>query len=345
MSKNKLKLKSACSVGGWANKIGPEVLGKILKDLPNTYDSNLIVGFEKSDDAAVYKLTDDIAMIQTLDFFTPMVDDPYIFGQVAAANSLSDVYAMGGIPKTAMNIVCFPKNLDIEILGEILRGGAEKVKEAGCVLSGGHSIHDTDIKYGLSVTGIANPNKILKNYGSETGDMLILTKKLGTGIVTTAAKIDLASKESIDESVQQMTMLNKYAGEIILKYDITACTDITGFGFLGHAYEMASASDKTFVFEKEFIPYIVDSDKYAKEFFITTGGQDNRNFVGDNVEFENIPLWLQEILFDPQTSGGLLFSVSPESVNEIMEEMQKNSVPAYIIGSVVDKKEKTLVVR
>ena len=207
-------------------------------------DKNLIVGFEKSDDAAVYKLTEDLAIIQTLDFFTPMTDDPYIFGQIAAANSLSDVYAMGGQPKTAMNIVCFPQKMDIKILGEILRGGAEKVMEAGAVLSGGHSIHDPEVKYGLSVTGIAHPDKILKNHGCENGDILICTKKLGTGIVTTASKVNLASKEAIDESVKQMTTLNKYAAEIIVNYPITACTDITGFGFLGHAYEMVKSDKK-----------------------------------------------------------------------------------------------------
>ena len=208
-------------------------------------DKNLIVGFEKSDDAAVYKLTEEIAMIQTLDFFTPMVDDPYVFGQIAAANSLSDVYAMGGVPKTAMNIVCFPERMDIKILGEILRGGAEKVAEAGAVLSGGHSIHDPEIKYGLSVTGIAHPDKILKNYGCEEGDVLVLTKPLGTGIISLASKIGEASENALAVAKKVMVTLNKYSGEIIREYPVTACTDITGFGFLGHAYEMASASEKT----------------------------------------------------------------------------------------------------
>ncbi|MGL5099450.1 MAG: selenide, water dikinase SelD, partial [Fusobacteriaceae bacterium] len=236
--------------------MGPEVLSEIISDLPRVEDKNLIVGYDKSDDAAVYKLSDDIAIIQTLDFFTPMVDDPYIFGQIAAANSLSDVYAMGGIPKTAMNIVCFPEKSHISILKEILRGGAEKIQESGAVLSGGHSVHDPETKYGLSVTGIAHPDKILKNHGSKVGDVIIITKPLGTGIISTASKVGSASKEAVDKSIYYMTMLNKYSAEIITKYPVTACTDITGFGFLGHLYEMAKASNLTFAVESELIPYI-----------------------------------------------------------------------------------------
>lgn len=341
---NKLHL-DRCSIGGWANKIGPEVLSEILHDLPSVEDKNLIVGFDKSDDAAVYKLTDDIAIIQTLDFFTPMTEDPYIFGQIAAANSLSDVYAMGGQPKTAMNIVCFPNKMDIKILGEILRGGAEKVMEAGAVLSGGHSVHDPEIKYGLSVTGIAHPNKILKNHGCQSGDILICTKKLGTGIVSTASKVNLASEKAIDESLKQMVTLNKYAAEIIVNYPITACTDITGFGFLGHAYEMAKGSEKTLVFEGDFIPYISEAKEYAKDFLITTGGQQNRNFVGRDIDFNRTPLWLQEIMFDPQTSGGLLFSVAKDRVSDLMKEFKEKNIEAFIIGSVEEKSNKYIVVR
>ncbi|WP_414146490.1 selenide, water dikinase SelD [Fusobacterium sp.] len=325
--------------------MGPEVLSDVLSNLPSVEDKNLIVGFDKSDDAAVYKLTDEVAMIQTLDFFTPMVDDPYIFGQIAAANSLSDVYAMGGTPKTAMNIVCFPEKMDINILGEVLRGGAEKVAEAGAVLSGGHSIHDPEIKYGLSVTGIAHPDKILKNHGCQNGDILICTKKLGTGIVTTASKVGLASENALNTSIKNMTTLNKYAGEILIKYPVTACTDITGFGFLGHAYEMASNSNKTLIFEKDFIPFIEEAKGYAQDFLITTGGQKNRNFVGSNVDFQNVPLWLQEILFDPQTSGGLLFSIPAQYVGDIMKEFSLANVDAVIIGSVVEKEKKFIIVR
>lgn len=303
------------------------------------------MGYEKSDDAAVYKLTEDIAIIQTLDFFTPMVEDPYIFGQIAAANSLSDVYAMGGIPKTAMNIVCFPEREDIAGLGEILKGGAEKVMEAGAVLSGGHSIHDPEVKYGLSVTGIARPDKILKNYGSQEGDVLVLTKPLGTGIVTTAGKMGEADEKHIAQAIKNMTTLNKYAGEIMMKYPVTACTDITGFGFLGHLYEMASASEKTFVIESELVSYLSGAKEYAEEFFITGGGQKNRKYLEGKVLFENIPFWLEEILFDPQTSGGLLFSIPSQYINELMKELSALEIKSAVVGTVEKQGEKNIIVR
>lgn len=303
------------------------------------------MGYENSDDAAVYKLTDEIAIIQTLDFFTPMVEDPYIFGQIAAANSLSDVYAMGGIPKTAMNIVCYPEKEEIEGLGEILRGGAEKVHESGAVLSGGHSIHDPETKYGLSVTGIINPNKILKNYGSNKDDILVLTKPLGTGIITTAAKVGEAKEKDINEAIKNMTTLNKYAGEIITKYPVSACTDITGFGFLGHLYEMAKASNKTFMIESELVPYIEGAKEYAKEFFTTGGGQKNRKYLENKIVMEDIPYWLEEILFDPQTSGGLLFSISSKYINDIMKELGTLSIKSAIVGTVEEFSGKNIIVR
>ncbi len=334
-----------CSIGGWASKIGPEVLSNLLKNLPSVEDKNLIVGFEKSDDAAIYKLTDDIALIQTLDFFTPMIDDPYIFGQIAAANSLSDVYAMGGEPKTAMNIVCFPEKENLEILGEILRGGAEKIAESGAVLSGGHSIHDNEIKYGLSVTGLVHPEKVFKNYGSEEGDVLIITKPLGTGIISTASKVETIDDETKNEWIKLMTTLNKYSAEIIRDYPITACTDITGFGFLGHAYEMAVASEKTFILEQELIPYVSAAKKYAKEFFITSMGQKNRNYLEDKIDISNVPFWLQEIMFDPQTSGGLLLSVSSKYSSEIMEKLNTLDIQSAIIGTVKTFDKKYIVVR
>ena len=304
------------------------------------------MGYEKSDDAAVYKLSEDIAIIQTLDFFTPMVEDPYIFGQIAAANSLSDVYAMGGKPITAMNIVCYPEKEDIKGLGEVLRGGAEKVMEAGAVLSGGHSIHDPEVKYGLSVTGTAHPDKILKNYGSQEGDVLVLTKPLGTGIITTAAKVGEAQEEHIKEAIKNMVTLNKYAGEIITKYPVTACTDITGFGFLGHLYEMASASEKTFIIESELVPYINGVKEYAEEFFITGGGQKNRKYLEGKVFYEEkIPFWLEEILYDPQTSGGLLFSVPGKYLNDIMKELSALEIKSAVVGTVEKQGEKNIIVR
>ena len=224
-----------CKGGGCTAKLGAGILSHILERLPKqNFDENLMVGFDAKDDAAVYKLTDDIAFVQTLDFFPPMVEDPYTFGQIAAANALSDIYAMGGEVKTALNIVCFPQSSDLNILGEIMRGGLEKVKEAGGVLAGGHSIDDTDVKYGLSVTGIVNPNKIYSNNTGKAGDRLILTKRLGVGIICTAARIGEADEDTLNEAVDSMRTLNKYACDISKKYDIHACTDITGFGFLGH---------------------------------------------------------------------------------------------------------------
>ena len=308
-------------------------------------DKNLIVGFEKSDDAAIYQLTDDIALIQTLDFFTPMIDNPYLFGQIAAANSLSDVYAMGGEPKTAMNIVCFPEKENLEILGEILRGGAEKIMESGAVLSGGHSIHDPAIKYGLSVTGIVNPKKIFKNYGSQAGDILIITKPLGTGIISTASKVETITEDVKNEWTKLMTTLNKYSAEIIKEYPVSACTDITGFGFLGHAYEMASASEKTFVLEQELIPYINASKEFAKEFYITSMGQKNRNYLTDKIDISSVPFCLQEIMFDPQTSGGLLFSIPGKYSSEVMKKLNDLDIKSSIIGTVEEFNKKSIIVR
>ncbi|MGL4980901.1 MAG: selenide, water dikinase SelD [Fusobacteriaceae bacterium] len=325
--------------------MGPEVLSEIISDLPRVEDKNLIVGYDKSDDAAVYKLSEDIALIQTLDFFTPMVDDPYIFGQIAAANSLSDVYAMGGTPKTAMNIVCFPEKSDISILKDILRGGADKILESGAVLSGGHSVHDPETKYGLSVTGVAHPDKILKNHGSQVGDVIVITKPLGTGIISTASKVGSASKSAVDKSIYYMTMLNRYSAEVITNYPVTACTDITGFGFLGHLYEMAKSSNLTFAVESELIPYIEEAKEYANDFFITGGGQKNRKFVENFVDFGTIPFWLQEICLDPQTSGGLMFTLSPEYLRDISEEFQNKNIEFWVIGTVENMGESFISLR
>lgn len=305
---------------------------------------NLIVGIETSDDAAVYKLTDEIAAIQTLDFFTPVVDDPYTYGAIAAANSLSDVYAMGGKPTVALNIVCFPNCLNIEVLGEILKGGADKVIESGAVVIGGHTVEDDEPKYGLSVMGIVHPDKVLKNYGSKVGDVLILTKPLGTGIITTAIKAELASKEVYDEAVKVMSTLNKYAGEIIVNYEVTACTDITGFGIMGHTYEMASASEVTFKLYKEQLPLINGVKEYAEMGLIPIGSYNNRKYLEGKYELKNIPIWLQDVLFDPQTSGGLLISASPTEAKQIMEELSKLELLSKIIGEVIPMGDKHIIV-
>ncbi len=298
-------------------------------------NENLMVGIETSDDAAVYKLDNDTAVIQTLDFFTPIVDDPYTFGQIAAANSLSDVYAMGGKPKVALNIVCFPSCLPEEMLGEILKGGADKVIEAGAVVVGGHTVEDNEPKYGLSVMGLVHPDNILKNYGSKEGDMIILTKPLGIGIINTAIKGEVASKDAYDKAVKVMSTLNKYAGEIISKYSVSACTDVTGFGIMGHGYEMASASGVTLKLYASRIPYIQEAREYAEMGLVPAGSYRNKDYLEGKYGIKNVPEWMEDILFDPQTSGGLLVTCSREESLKIMEELSKLEVKSSVIGDVI----------
>ena len=310
--------------------------------LPKFEDDNLIVGIETSDDAAIYKVTDDIAMIQTVDFFTPIVDDPYMFGQIAAANSLSDVYAMGGEPKVALNIVGFPNCLDPAILGDILAGGAAKVMEAGAVLVGGHSVQDDEPKYGLCVSGFVHPDKIFKNYGCKPGDILILTKQIGTGIVNTAIKAQMASDAAIAEAITVMSSLNKKGKEVIEKYPVTACTDITGFGLLGHCAEMASASEVTFELGVEGIAYLEDAISYAKMGLVPGGAYKNRQHSGKMVDFGNVAEHYIDLLYDPQTSGGLLISVAPEYVADMMDDFEQKNMDTKvsIIGRVKEKSDK-----
>jgi len=338
------RLTEMSRTSGWAAKIGPETLSKILDKLPKMESEKLIVGIETSDDAAVYKLNEDTAIIQTLDFFTPMVDDPYIFGQIAAANSLSDVYAMGGKPLVALNIVCFPNCLPIEILGEILRGGADKVLEAGAVVVGGHTVEDNEPKYGLSVTGSVHPNKVLKNCGCEVGDVLILTKPIGTGIISTAFKGEIASKAAYEEAVKIMTTLNKYAGEIITDYEITACTDITGFGLMGHGYEMAYGSEVTLKLYSDKIPYIKEAKEYAEMGLVPEGAYRNRNYIDGKYELKNVPEWLSDILFDPQTSGGLLVTCKKEESIRMMQKLNELELKPAVIGEVIPLGERYIVV-
>lgn len=334
-----------CKNGGCTAKLGAGVLSHILSRLPKgPADEQLLVGYDSKDDAAVYQVSSDTAIVQTLDFFPPMVDDPYLFGQIAAANALSDIYAMGGEVKTALNIVCFPEHMNLNILGEILRGGSEKVIEAGGVLAGGHSIADADVKYGLSVIGTVHPDQLYANNRGKAGDMLILTKKLGVGIICTANRVKEASQKAMDEAVRSMTTLNRYAAEICRKYPVHACTDVTGFGFLGHLHEMLD-NRLSCVIDVERIPYIEEARQYADEFLLSAAGQRNRNFVQDHVTFEQIPFAMEEILFDPQTSGGLLLAVDPALAAELEEELQKAGLPARIVGKFLEKQEQEIMVR
>lgn len=344
---DEVRLTQMSKTAGCAAKIGPGTLAGILESLPKFEDPNLLVGIETSDDGAIYKVSDEIALIQTLDFFTPVVDDPYTFGQVAAANALSDIYAMGGEPKTALNIVAWPNCVNPKFLGEILRGGADKVKEAGAVLAGGHSIQDDEPKYGLSVTGFVHPDRIFTNCGARAGDVLILTKPLGTGIVNTAVKADLASKEAEEEVIRVMTTLNQKAKRIIEKYPVHSCTDVTGFGLAGHSVEMAQGSGMTLEIYMDQVPVQSEALEYAKMGLIPAGAYRNRDFMEDKIDLGDVEEAMLDLFFDPQTSGGLLFSVEPEAGEQIIREFEAAGMAtAYgIIGKVTEREEKSVRLR
>lgn len=309
-------------------------------------DERLIVSSDTSDDAAVYKFDDETALIQTLDFFTPVVDDPYIFGQVAAANSLSDVYAMGGKPLMAMNIVCFPDCLELNILEQILKGGADKAIEAGALLVGGHSVKDNEPKYGLSVTGIVHPEKVLANNTARVGDYLILTKPLGLGVLNTAIKADIASKEQYDMAVKTMVTLNKYALEALDGLNISSCTDVTGFGFLGHAYEMAKGSEVSLEVYSDKIPVIEGAKELAGKGIIPAGAYSNRNYVEDDVEVgEGVEEVMEDLLYDPQTSGGLLIAIDKDDVDKALESLAANTDNEFaVVGKVIDKGDEAIYI-
>jgi len=310
-------------------------------------DSNLIVGLERADDAGVYKITDDIAIIQTVDFFTPIVDDPYWFGQIAAANALSDVYAMGGIPKTAMNLVAFPiKHMDISVLRQIIQGGLDKMKEADVVLVGGHSIQDNELKYGLSVTGFIHPDRILTKKNLKVGDCLILTKPLGTGIINTAIKGGLVSNEIIKTVTALMAALNRDAAEIMSHYPVHACTDITGFGLLGHLAEMIEDSEFGIEVMNNMIPIIPETFNYARMGLVPAGAYKNREFRESIVEFApSMDHLMQDVLFDPQTSGGLLICVKEDRSDDLLTELREKGMnDAAIIGKVVSKPKGRIIV-
>lgn len=325
---------SNCSSGGCGAKIGPGELRTILAGLPQTADPNLLVGFGASDDAAVYRLSPDLALVSTVDFFPPMVDDPFLFGQIAAANALSDIYAMGGRPVVALNLVCFPQKTDKAVLAEILAGGAEKLREAGVALGGGHSIYDHEPKYGLAVTGVAHPDKILQNNSCQNGDALILTKPLGVGLVMNARRAECAEPGDFAAAAASMTRLNKYAAEKMARFSVNAVTDITGFGFLTHAAEMAG-STHTVTVNFESLPLIPGAMNYAGEFLTTTAGQRNRNHISGSVSIDKAtPEAAREILYDPQTSGGLLISVPAQEAEALCAEIQKDDPAAAIVGLV-----------
>lgn len=328
-----------CKGGGCTAKLGAGILSRVLERLPKfDKDPALLIGYDSKDDAAVYKLTDEVAVVQTLDFFPPMVDDPYTFGQIAATNALSDIWAMGGQVKTALNIVCFPEKSDLNILGEMMRGGAEKVAEAGGVLAGGHSIADSDVKYGLSVMGVVHPDHIYANNTPQTGDCLVLTKRLGVGILCTANRVGEASAEAMEAAIASMTTLNKYAAQCCRAYEIHACTDVTGFSFLGHLHEMMDGAHSCRI-EAGAVPVFSEALRHADEFLLTAAGQRNRNHTGPFVRFENVPFAMEEVLFDPQTSGGLLVALPKEQAAALVEELRRGGAPTAVVGEVTDSED------
>lgn len=335
-----------CTGGGCTAKLGPGALSRVLGKLekPKMRDENLLIGYDSSDDAAVYRVSEDTAIVQTLDFFPPMVEDPYLFGQIAAANALSDVYAMGGDVRTALNIVCFPEQMDLNVLGKILQGGNEKVQEAGGILAGGHSIHDSSVKYGLFVMGIVHPDRIFANNGCREGDVLLLTKPLGVGIICTAGRIGEASAEAMDGAVRSMVRLNRRASEIIREYRVHGCTDVTGFGFLGHLKEMLGDTYSA-VIESSRIPRLPFSLEYAREFYLTAAAQRNRNHLGESVRFEGVAFEMEELLFDPQTSGGLLVSLPREDAEEAAARLEAEGHICGIVGEIRIQKNQEILVK
>jgi len=328
--------------------MGPGDLNKAICDLPQMSDPKLVRGLASPDDAGVYQLSGDLAIIQTIDFFTPIVDDPYTFGQIAAANALSDVYAMGGKPLTAMNVVCFPtKSLDISVLKDILRGGVDKILEAGALLVGGHTIDDKELKYGLSVTGTVHPKRLITNSGAKVGDKLILTKPLGTGIVSTAVKAKMADEETAAKVAKCMATLNRKASELMQAVRVHACTDITGFGLFGHACQVAQNSRVGINIFSASVPLLPGAEEFAQRGFYPGGLRRNREFYSPCVKVANeVPSHLQDIFFDAQTSGGLLICLAPRKAELLLNKLRQASVEdAVIIGEVVSEPRGVVTVK
>lgn len=338
MASEDIKLTKLAKCAGCGAKVGAGVLAKLLSDIKVHHDDNLLVGFDKSDDASVYKISDDLAIVQTVDFFPPIADDPYLFGQIAATNALSDVYAMGGEPKLCLNIMAIPENMPMEAVHALLRGGYDKVYEAGALITGGHSIHDDEPKYGLAVTGFVHPDKMLTNSKARPGDVLLLTKPIGIGVLSTAAKADMLSKSGQELINRLMTTLNKAARDAMVKYNVHACTDVTGFGLIGHTYEMASGSDTEIILDVDSIDLIPEALELARMGMLPAGMYRNRNFAQAHVDAGDTELAKQDMLYDPQTAGGLLIAVAPEDADALFNEL-KNTVPsAQRIGTVSEYK-------
>lgn len=325
-----------CTGGGCTAKLGAGVLSRILEKLPRSEkDPDLLVGYDSRDDAAVYRITEDIALVQTVDFFPPIADDPYLFGQIAATNALSDVYAMGGEPKLCLNIMAVPESMPREAVHQMLRGGYDKVYEAGALITGGHSILDDEPKYGLAVTGFVHPDRVLTNSGAKPGDVLLFTKPLGIGILSTAQKAEMLSPEGEALAYRLMTTLNKSARDAMVKYRVHACTDVTGFGLLGHACEMAQGSDVDLELHVADIDLIPEAASLAQMGILPAGMYRNRTFAEPEVEPGQTEVWQQDMLYDPQTAGGLLMAVDPEDADALYQELKACVPSAQRIGKVL----------
>ncbi|GFI61529.1 selenide, water dikinase [Clostridiales bacterium] len=329
-----IKMTKLAKCAGCGAKVGAGVLAKLLEDIKVHEDPRLIVGFDKSDDASVYKINDELAIVQTVDFFPPIADEPYVFGQIAAANAMSDIYAMGGEPRLALNIMAVPDDMDRECVHSILKGGYDKVYEAGAIITGGHSIFDDEPKYGMAVTGFVNPNKIITNSGAKPGDELILTKPIGTGILTTAAKAEMVSKSTMEYAQRIMTTLNKSARDIMVKYSVHACTDVTGFGLLGHLLEMMKGSNTRAIIDISAVDFIEEAVSLAGMGILPEGLYRNRSFAEEFVDSDNIKLMYQDMLYDPQTSGGLLMAVSSDEADSLFDKMKEKVPSAQKIGRI-----------
>lgn len=344
MKKKPVRLTELANTGGCSAKLGPGTLKNVLKNLPKEDNPRLLVGTKTNDDAGAYLLDDGTVLLQTTDFFPPMVDDPYTFGQIAAANALSDVYAMGGEPVTVLNIVCFPQHEDPEVLAEIIKGGADKIREAGAVIAGGHSIDDAVPKYGLAVSGLTTREKLRENSKARVGDKLILTKPIGSGILTLAMKGGICPEESEEAAVRSMTSLNRNAARTLEGYDVSAVTDVTGFSLLGHSAEMAEGSDVSVRIHADQVPFMPGVFPLAEMGIVPGGTYRNKKFFSGRYRFDLQGEWrekgesVEDVLFDPQTSGGLLIAVAPEQAGALLKELEENvETPVRLIGEIVER--------
>ena len=334
MAGEDIKLTKLAKCAGCGAKVGAGVLAKLLDGIKVHHDPNLLVGFDKSDDASVYKISDELAIVQTVDFFPPIADDPYLFGQIAATNALSDIYAMGGEPKLCLNIMAIPEKMPMDAVHALLKGGYDKVYEAGALITGGHSIHDDEPKYGLAVTGFVHPDKMLTNSDAKPGDVLLLTKPIGIGVLSTANKADMLSKAGQDLIYSLMTTLNKAARDAMVKYDVHACTDVTGFGLIGHTYEMASGSDTEITLNVNDIDLIPEALELARMGILPAGMYRNRTYAEHAVDAGGTELAKQDMLYDPQTAGGLLIAVAEKDADALMNDLRDAVPSAQRIGYV-----------